>query len=378
MNKIRLGVVGLGHRGHAMFKWVSEGIEGVEAVAACDLNADLWFKDTATYYGGYQEALAKTMSQVKFYDDYETMINEADLDVVMVETPATCHAQFCAKALAKGINVYSDIPTISSLEEADMLWKVVNESDKILMTGATTLGWGFVLAMQDIYRQGLLGNPYYLEAEYIHDCRMLWEESPWRKGNIPITYCTHSLGPLLSIMEEDLRTVSCVDTGSHATGFPECHDLMTAHFTTDSNVVVRLTCSFINNCKTGNHTYRVFGTEGYLEHLSERGSQPPKTSFSSNKLYATHTLTEIPIGFTPHEIKERQKVNPHAGFGHGGADSYLWQLFANALRCGDKIAPVTFKEGLRMTIPGIFAAESAKRGGEVMKIKYPWDSDFKG
>jgi predicted dehydrogenase len=371
MDKLRLGVVGLGHRGRAMFKWVSMGIDGIDPVAACDLNQDLWFEKVNA-----QETMANAMPQVKFYDDYEEMLKEAKLDILMVETPATCHAEFCAKALSMGINVFSDIPTVNSLEEAEMLWKSVNESDKMLMTGATTLGWGFVLAMQDLYKQGLLGKPYYLEAEYIHDCRYLWEESPWRKTNIPITYCTHSLGPLLSIMDEDLRTVSCVDTGSHVTEFPECHDLMTAHFTTDSNVVVRLTRSSINNCTTGHHSFKVFGTEGYFEHLSSRGAQAMKTSFSSNKLYGAQELTEIPIGFAPREIEERKKKNPHAGFGHGGADSYLWQLFVDALREGEKMAPVTFKEGLRMTIPGIFAAESARRGGETLKIKYPWDSDF--
>jgi len=28
---------------------------------------------------------------------------------------------------------------------------------------------------------------------------------------------------------------------------------------------------------------------------------------------------------------------------------------------------------LRMTLPGLYALESAKRGGEVMTIRYPWD-----
>ena len=94
-----------------------------------------------------------------------------------------------------------------------MLWDVQKDAAGMLMTGATTCGWGFVLALQDLYRQGLLGRPYFLEAEYIHDCRGLWEETPWRKptkkwGAMPIRYCTHSLGPLLSVMEEDCRCES--------------------------------------------------------------------------------------------------------------------------------------------------------------------------
>ena len=33
------------------------------------------------------------------------------------------------------------------------------------------------------------------------------------------------------------------------------------------------------------------------------------------------------------------------------------------------------EEGLEMTLPGIYAEESAKRGGEVLKIEYPWDDE---
>jgi hypothetical protein len=29
-----------------------------------------------------------------------------------------------------------------------------------------------------------------------------------------------------------------------------------------------------------------------------------------------------------------------------------------------------------MTLPGIYAEESANRGGQVMKIRYPWDEDW--
>ena len=41
-----------------------------------------------------------------------------------------------------------------------------------------------------------------------------------------------------------------------------------------------------------------------------------------------------------------------------------------------KPAPITLKEGLAMTLPGIYAEESAKRGGEVLTMRYPWDADW--
>ena len=44
--------------------------------------------------------------------------------------------------------------------------------------------------------------------------------------------------------------------------------------------------------------------------------------------------------------------------------------YAEAIANG-KPAPISLKAGLAMTIPGIYAEESSKRGGEVMRMKYP-------
>ena len=39
-------------------------------------------------------------------------------------------------------------------------------------------------------------------------------------------------------------------------------------------------------------------------------------------------------------------------------------------------APISLREGLAMTLPGIYAEESAKRNGEVIRMVYPWDEDW--
>ena len=43
---------------------------------------------------------------------------------------------------------------------------------------------------------------------------------------------------------------------------------------------------------------------------------------------------------------------------------------------GEEGEVVTLKEGLAMTLPGIYAEESAKRGGEVLTMYYPWDKEW--
>lgn len=380
MREFRLACVGLGGRGRSMIQWVSEGIDHVKAVAVCDNEPDKFYKPFEAGTEGFLPPLQEKLPGVTYYQDYDEMLEKEDLDIIMVETPATCHTEFCVKALARNIHVYSDIPSVATLAEADELWKAGKASDALLMTGATTCGWGFIHAMQDLYHKGLLGEPVYMEAEYIHDCRCLWERTPWRKPTAdkpryPITYCTHSLGPLLSILKEDLKTVTCVSTGSLVTGQPGANDAMCALYRTPSGITVRNTNSFIN-CAPAGHSYRVFGTEGYFERLYARHSQPAYAGFRSNKMYGASNMTKLDVDFAPLNTDKWENDQKAAVTGHGGADGYLWHIFMEALRSGSKTAPIGIREGLRMTLPGIYAAQSAIRNGQVVNIKYPWDEDW--
>ncbi len=358
MAPFRLGVVGLGHRGIHMFELATTAFpETLQGVAICDNNEEIL------------KATVEKFPNATPYNDFYEMLDKAELDVLLVETPAHCHAAFCVEGRKRGLFVFGEIPCVATLEEADALWLAdANAPKGFFMTGANPNEWGFVEALYSYYKQGLLGKPYYMEAEYIHDCRYLWASTPWRRTMYPITYCTHSLGPLLRITDEDLRQVSCMDTGAWVEGGENEHDLMTAHFHAPSGLVVRFTASFINNAGCGHHSYRVYGTEGYFERLSSRGQQKPITTFNSKKLYGFDKSSIISIEEQRPEFEARSK---NFG-GHGGADFVLWYKFAQALKENGP-APISLKAGLRMTIPGIFARESAKQGGKLVDITYPWD-----
>ena len=98
-------------------------------------------------------------------------------------------------------------------EEAEDLWKAAQNTEAIISTGANPNEQKFTVLLKDFYQKGLLGKPYYMEGEYIHwgmpksaESVHLNENGDWRRLLIPIRYCTHSLGPLLTILDEDLRT----------------------------------------------------------------------------------------------------------------------------------------------------------------------------
>ena len=127
-----------------------------------------------------------------------------------------------------------------------------------------------------------------------------------------------------------------------------------------------------------NHTFTAKGKKGenLLVVRTLRGSEPEKTRFNSNVLYGAEKMTELPISFMPKEVEVWKQKNSQAGFGHGGSDSYMMHIFEETLLNGGTKAPCDLKEGLRMTLPGIFACRSARNGGIPEKIFYPWDSEW--
>jgi predicted dehydrogenase len=248
----------------------------------------------------------------------------------------------------------------------------------MISTGANPNYQRFAFMLKDYVDKGLLGKPYCMEAEYIHwnlpqsqEHKHLNENGDWRKLLIPIRYYTHSLGPLLTVLEEDLRRVSCFGTGQHAISEEYSEndrqdDMSCAQFQTESGVVVRFMRNGRCRADIGLHNYRVFGTEGYMERIDRMGK--PVIRYNSEK--GNDKLEEISGEFTP----PAYAGNPDAK-GHGGIDYAVEDRFFRALRDGLP-APISLREGLAMTIPGIYAEESLKRGGEILTIRYPWDEEW--
>lgn len=368
---IRLGLVGYGYRadmdrggrGSSLYELSANGFDDVTPAAICD------------YSPAALTHAAKIFPESTCYDDYETMIAEAALDAVIIATPATYHADLACQALARGIHVLSEIPSVTSHEEAAKLWAAEQASDAIYMTGSNTNFRGYIDTAVDLQRRDLLGEPVYLESEYIHDLRELYADSPWRTTYEPIRYCTHGLGPLLRLIDDDIVTATCFGTGRHLpdTQDDKGHDFMAALFRTASNVVIKFTASFANEAGLHYWNYRVFTTKGIFERtgpaytsMKPVPAECPRTLFYSKDLPLTNNRVELPIGDMPAAYVKNPKAK-----GHGGIDFAMLDAWFQAIRDGAP-SPLSLREGLRMSLPGISAAESAKQNGTPVTIRYPW------
>ena len=225
-----------------------------------------------------QESLAEWTAQSQ-YLDFDTFLNE-DLDVVVIATPGPLHAAQSIQALRSGAHVLCETPCVYSEAEAIQVAAAVRETYRAYMLAENYLWMSWFSRLQAMVGDGLLGDIIYAEGDYTHDCRdlMLVENGlyipfvnrrdhpearlSWRATSLPpLIYASHTLGPLLSLMDDRATAVVGMGTGSRTVLDLDVVDVEACLLETEKGAVVRLTNGFVTAHPMAFH-YKTIGTKG--------------------------------------------------------------------------------------------------------------------
>ncbi|GAA4438174.1 Gfo/Idh/MocA family oxidoreductase [Ravibacter arvi] len=203
LEKIRLGIIGLGNRGMAALQRMLR-IEGVEIVALCDLRESQVAKG--------REYAAKAGQKPTAYhtepDAWKKMCERKDLDLVYILTPWNLHTPQAVFSMNHGKHVFVEVPAATTLEEC---WALVNTSEKTKKhcIQVENCCYDFTeMMVLNMAQQGYFGEIIHAEGAYIHDLAELflgdrfyqkWElqQAVGKMGNL---YPTHGLGPICQVM----------------------------------------------------------------------------------------------------------------------------------------------------------------------------------
>ena len=301
------------------------------------------------------------------YADYEQFLDH-DLDVVVVATPPMFHAEQSIAALDAGRHVMSEVPAVWSLDECQPLADAVRRSKARYMFAENCNYWAFIDTWTDMVRAGKIGKPMYGEAEYIHNCESLMHNadgSPtWRTALPPIHYCTHSLGPLLKVLDDRCVRCSGMSTGSNRLTDEGVIDMQVGLFTTARGTVLKILCGFTVVREPAFHFFSLYGTEGTLER--ERMGEDT-LAYLPGEVSNLHGMLRVPVGIS----NPKAPIGAAAG-GHGTAEHYMVRELLEALT-EDREPSLDVYRGLDMTVPGLCAHLSSQNGGELTEIP-----DFRG
>ncbi|HBP37150.1 MAG TPA: hypothetical protein DD640_00080 [Clostridiales bacterium] len=358
--KVKVGVFGAA-RGLNMINVMSQHPDA-ELVAICDKYEPLLERS--------RKAVGEKGGKLTCYTDFESFFHH-DMDAVVLANYANEHALFAARLLRSGRHVISEVLPVETLAQAVDLVEAVEASGKIYAYAENYCYFMATQEMKYLYRQGEIGEFMHGEGEYVHDCESIWpditygEKNHWRNNMYSTFYCTHSMGPLVTIT--GTRPVRVV-------GFetPPVENMMRNGYKggTSGMILAQMSNgatvkSLHGNLKRepGSIWYSIYGRKGMME--SDRWGE------GVNRIHVFREgdqLTGHDVSYSPRRRFAAKLA--YMSEGHGGGDFYTMHFFLEKiLGRPDGQESIDVYQALDMGLPGPLAYRSIL--GDNVPIEVP-------
>ena len=238
---VRIGMIGLGHRGIKTLQRYAD-IEGSEITCLADIDAG------AVERANQQLALSGRHLARTFTGEeaWREVCRQADVDLVYVCTDWNSHAPIAIEAMECGKHVAVEVPLATTVDDCRRVVEVAERTRRhCFMTENCCYDW-FHLATLSLAETGALGIITHCEGAYIHDWRDLfshqampgrqgfYEESCHHGGN---PYPTHAIGPIAQLL------------GFHRHDAMDCLVAMTGHAAGEDSLLGHVSSALISTKK---------------------------------------------------------------------------------------------------------------------------------
>ena len=366
MAEIRIGLVGLGHRGLWWLR-ILQKMEGYRIVAICDPIVPL--HETAL-------AVLDNRDDVAVYERYEDMLADDRVEAVAVTVRSLDQGALAAQALEAGKHVNCEVPAAHRMADCWRIVLAVERGNVVYQLGEQTRYFGFIDAWRDEVQSGRLGRVTYCEGQYIgyYGTRQFFqnpetgqfstiEELPSHPNAEPtvlhrmppIHYLPHELSPMLKVLDDRVVEVTAMCTRSPSYSHPEIAqpDISVALMRTEKDALLRMVTGFTQPVPHhDHHWYQVIATRGRLEWRRTPEEQP--------RMWRADAQMH---GFAAMDWRyERTDAPPEASAsGHGDADYYVHANFRDVL-LGDRPLDIDVYHAMDTAAPAILAADSIDEG----------------
>ena len=317
----------------------------------------------------------------KRYTSYDELLKDPEIDAVHINTPIPDHGIQSIKALKAGKHVACTVPMATTLEECEEIVKLTQETGLTYMMMETVVYAREFLFMKELYDKGELGKLQFLKASHQQD--MDGWPNYW-PGLPPMYYATHCVGPVLGLTRGEAEYVSCFGSGTireelhHHYNSPYAVETTHIKFR-NSDLSAHIYRSLFDVARQYRESFEVYGSKKSVEwpliegkplvvHTAKR-PEPEIPEEVESPDYAKR-LPEPIQRFTTkgvYDSDEHQHLSFTQGAGHGGSHPHLVHEFLNALVEKKQPYP-NAKQSANITCVGILAHESAKKGGEIIKL----------
>ena len=348
MEKVRVGVIGLGNRGKGLLKAILMNMPTVEVTAVCDLYED------RVQAGADIVKEAKNTEVFKTTDAGE-LIHRDDVEAVFIYSAWESHIPLAIECMKASKPVGVEVGGAYSVEQCWELVHTYEQTKTPIMLLENCCYDRRELMVLNMVRQGLFGEIVHCEGGYCHDLRDEVSEGEqkrhYRLRNYISRNCenypTHELGPIAKVLDINRgnRFVSLVSVASKSAGLheyisqnmPDDQKLMNTQFNQGDIVTTVIKCAGGQTIRLTLDTtlpryysrqFTVRGTKGMYEettdsvYLDGDGKHFKwKEEWGNAKTYAEKY--EHPVW--------QKYLNDGVQGGHGGIDWLVMNDFINSL-----------------------------------------------
>jgi predicted dehydrogenase len=168
---VRVALIGFGYWGPNYARVLNE-LPGVGLSVVCDRDAERLVKVRRRY------------PAVATCTNLDDVFGRADIDAVVIATPASTHQALVEAALQSGRHVLVEKPMALEVAGCDALFDLANTAGRVLMVGYTFLYNAGVRKMKECMASDEFGQVYYLHATRTNlgpirqDVNAVWDLAP--------------------------------------------------------------------------------------------------------------------------------------------------------------------------------------------------------
>jgi UDP-2-acetamido-3-amino-2,3-dideoxy-glucuronate N-acetyltransferase len=187
-----------------------------------------------------ETALADLAPGVPFTSDFRSLLQKESLAAVAIATPAASHFHLAQAALESGKDVFVEKPLALRVSDAETLVELAAKRGRILMVGHVLRYHPAFVRLQQMVRDGELGQLRYVYSNRLNMGRIRTEE------NILWSFAPHDISAILALLGELPDTIAC--SGSSFIG-PGVADVTLSRFAFASGVQAHVFVSWLHPFK---------------------------------------------------------------------------------------------------------------------------------
>jgi predicted dehydrogenase len=148
MEKVRIGIIGLGNMGTGHAKYlVKNEVKGAELTAICEFRADRleWAKENLS-------------QDIQLFDNLDAFLNSGVIDSVLIATPHYDHPEVAIKAFKAGLHVLCEKPAGVYTKQVRQMNEAAKESGKVFSMMYNQRTNPLYKKLKDLVESGELGE----------------------------------------------------------------------------------------------------------------------------------------------------------------------------------------------------------------------------